>query len=45
MSHVRDCRKCGERIPYLIKIDGKTKNLGNRKFCLKCSPYRGHNSH
>lgn len=40
----RACRKCGKVIPNWIKIDGKNKNLGNRKFCLKCSPYRGHNT-
>jgi hypothetical protein len=41
----RLCRKCGVRIPTWIKIDGVSKNLGNRKFCLSCSPYRGHNTH
>ena len=44
MNNKRECRKCGEKIPNWYKIDGKNKNLSNRKFCLKCSPYRGHNT-
>ena len=44
MKGKRDCRKCGEHIPNCIVIDGKRKNLKNRKFCLKCSIYKGHNT-
>ena len=40
----RECRKCGKVIPTTFRIDGKTRNLQNRKFCLECSPYRGHNT-
>jgi hypothetical protein len=40
----RLCRKCGKRIPVKIKIDGKEKNLQNRKFCLECSPWGKHNT-
>jgi len=40
----RQCRKCGEYIPYFKIIDGKRKSLQNRKFCLECSPFRGHNT-
>ena len=40
----RACRKCGKAIPYTIKIDGKTHNLGNRKFCMECSPFMGRNT-
>ena len=40
----RECRKCGEIIPYTITIDGKVSNLQNRKFCLKCSSYKGRNT-
>ena len=40
----RECRKCNEIIPFQTKIDGKTKNLQNRKFCLKCSPFKKHNT-
>jgi hypothetical protein len=41
----RDCRKCGKHIPNRIKIDGVTKNLRSRKFCLECSPHKAHNTH
>ena len=40
----RECRKCGSIIPSTIKVDGKTKRLDNRKFCLICSPYGKHNT-
>lgn len=38
------CRKCGDEFPVKIKINGKDKSLCSRKFCLKCSPYKGHNT-
>lgn len=38
------CRKCGKEFPVKIKIDGVWKNLGNRKFCLECSPRGLHNT-
>lgn len=41
----RQCRKCQAIIPVKIRIDGKTKNLRNRKFCFDCSPYKAHNTH
>lgn len=41
---MRSCRKCGETIPAKIVVDGKQKNLQNRKFCLGCSSWRGHNT-
>lgn len=44
MREKRNCRKCGEHIPNWTKIDGKNKNLGSRKFCLTCSPFRSHNT-
>jgi hypothetical protein len=40
----RKCRKCGEHIPYNIKINGKQVSLQNRKFCLNCSSYNGRNT-
>ena len=40
----RNCRKCGEIIPNRIKIDGISRSIGNRKFCLNCSPWKGHNT-
>lgn len=40
----RNCRKCGSKIPYWAKINGKRKSLKNRKFCLDCSGYGDHNT-
>jgi hypothetical protein len=33
------CKLCGKEIPYKQEIDGKTRNLQNRKYCLSCSPF------
>ena len=44
MSSKRKCRKCDETIPNRVKIDDVWKNLQNRKFCLKCSPFKNHNT-
>jgi|APSaa5957512535_1039671.scaffolds.fasta_scaffold77284_5 hypothetical protein len=41
---MRKCRKCEEVIPTQITIDGKQRNLQNRKFCLKCSPFGSRNT-
>ena len=38
------CKKCQANFPNRIKIDGKEKNLGNRSYCLDCSPYGEHNT-
>lgn len=38
------CKKCNESFPNLIKIEGKTKNLSSRKYCLTCSPWGKHNT-
>ena len=38
------CKKCDERFPCKIKVDGKVKSLQNRKYCLTCSPYKQHNT-
>jgi len=38
------CKKCNNKFPNRIKIDGKTKNLCNRKYCLTCSPWGEHNT-
>jgi hypothetical protein len=40
----RECRKCGEKIPFKLKIEDKEFNLQNRKFCLKCSPFGNRNT-
>lgn len=40
----RNCAKCETYIPYVIRVDGKKRNLKNRRFCLTCSPFLGHNT-
>ena len=40
---MRKCMKCGEYIPWRVKIDGKFKTIRKRKFCLKCSPWGSNN--
>ena len=35
---------CGQIIPFTCVIDGKRRNLKNRKFCLVCSPFGLHNT-
>lgn len=44
MNEKRKCRMCGEYIPYKVVIDGKARNLAHRFFCLKCSPFKKHNT-
>ena len=41
---MKKCLKCNNDFPYWIKIDGKSHNLNNRKFCLDCSPFKAHNT-
>ncbi|MAE81259.1 MAG: hypothetical protein CMB80_00890 [Flammeovirgaceae bacterium] len=36
--------KCDDRFPVKKNIDGKERNLQNRKFCLQCSPFGQHNT-
>lgn len=33
------CNKCGKEFPFLVKIDGITRNLSARRFCIGCSPF------
>jgi len=40
----RKCRKCGGSWPWRVKVDGKVRNTGNRKFCLVCSPFGSRNT-
>lgn len=40
----RACRKCGNRIPWQARINGKVQSLQGRKFCLTCSPFGAHNT-
>lgn len=41
----RTCRLCHRKIPWRITINDKCYHLTNRKFCLKCSPFKQHNTH
>lgn len=38
-----NCRNCGIKIPLWLTIDGKQRNLGSRKYCLTCSPFKANN--
>lgn len=38
------CAKCQSEIPKNIIVDGKFRNLQNRKYCLNCSPFGEHNT-
>ena len=38
------CKNCGEKFPHRMVICGKRKLIGGRKYCLKCSPYKQHNT-
>lgn len=38
------CEHCGSDFPWSTIIDGKRRNLGTRKNCLKCSPFGSHNT-
>lgn len=33
------CKKCNERFPNRVKIDGKSFSIHKRSYCLKCSPF------
>lgn len=35
----RKCKNCGDEIYYRVIINGRERNLQNRKYCLKCSPF------
>jgi hypothetical protein len=38
------CRKCSQRFANRIQRDGKVHVLGNRKYCLACSPFGSRNT-
>lgn len=38
------CKKCNAVFTRFKMIDGKFRNLSNRKFCLSCSPFGKHNT-
>jgi predicted HNH restriction endonuclease len=37
------CKKCGDKFPNAIYIDGQRKKLDTRLYCLTCSPYKSYN--
>jgi hypothetical protein len=41
---MKNCAICNKEFPSWIKIDGKYRNLKNRKYCLECSPFGKHNT-
>lgn len=38
------CLNCNNKFPNHFCIDGKIRNLQNRKYCLTCSPFKQHNT-
>jgi len=38
------CKKCQNYFPFYVNVDGKKRNLGNRKYCLNCSPFGERNT-
>jgi hypothetical protein len=38
------CRNCETAFPVKQEIDGKLRNLQNRKYCLECSPFGSGNT-
>lgn len=41
---MKHCEICTDIIPARVLIDFKYRNLKNRKYCLKCSPFGNHNT-
>jgi len=37
------CGNCGKKFPNKIEIEGQTRRLSGRRFCLECSPLDGNN--
>ena len=38
------CKQCNTQFPKFQVIDNKRRHLGNRKYCLSCSPFNLHNT-
>lgn len=38
------CKICDKSFPFMVEIEGKARNLKNRKYCLECSPFGRHNT-
>jgi hypothetical protein len=43
LNYTMNCQKCRIKIPTRFIIDGEESNLGNRKYCLSCSPFKVNN--
>jgi len=41
---MKTCELCFKKFPILVKVEGKSRNLQNRKYCLECSPFGNHNT-
>lgn len=39
-----ECRLCHERFPCRVVINGRTRLIAGRKYCLKCSPFGAKNT-
>lgn len=39
------CHLCNAQFPNRVNVNGKTRNLQNRKYCLSCSPFGRHNTY
>ena len=38
------CRKCAAEFPKRLEVDGRIRIMTNRRYCLACSPFGGHNT-
>ena len=36
---MKTCKKCGKEFPTRMTIDGKSRNLMGRNYCIECSPF------
>lgn len=41
---LKACENCGRAFPAKVVIEGKTRSLYHRRFCLGCSPFGAHNT-
>ena len=38
------CKKCEKRFPCRVEIQGRVRNVAQRKYCLECSPFGARNT-
>lgn len=41
---MKTCQLCNRNFPVRVKINGLSRNLNTRKYCLVCSPFGAHNT-